>query len=303
MEQDREGRREVNAGLAPDRIRAILDQERGAEEVCFTSGEPTLVADLPRYIRWASALGYGKVSLMTNGRRLAYADYCQRLADSGLNHFYISVHGHTARLHDGLVRTPGAFAQTVAGLDNAAQLIARGVTLHSSTVVTRRNLVHMQAICAFLRGRGVQQVVFNVMQATGRADAHFERLFPSYQEIAATFARLLKDLEEDAPPVFLVDIPRCATERIPGFNRGVLEAYVHYEVGAELRCPEAPEGAGHNTRRRLPDGETVEIARADHDTWQRGKRKACSRCKYDEACPGVWKNYLKRYGWEGLKPV
>ena len=303
MEQDRDGRRTVNGALAGDKIRAILEENRGAEEVCFTSGEPTLVPDLPRYIRWASRLGYGRVSLMTNGRRLAYADYCSRLVDSGLDHFYVSVHGHTARLHDSLVRTPGAFAQTVTGLDNVGRLLARSVGLHSSTVVTRRNLGHLQAICAFLRGRRVQQVVFNVMQATGRADAHFERLFPPYQEIAATFARLIQDLDEEAPPVFLVDIPRCATERIPGFNRGVLEAYVHYEVGAELRCAQAPEGKGAETRRQLSDGETVEIARADHDTWQRSKREACKRCKYDGACPGVWNNYLKRYGWEGLDPV
>ena len=303
MEQDRQGRRRVNGALAHDKIRAILEECRGAAEVCFTSGEPTLVAALPRYIRWAAQLGYPRVSLMTNGRRLAYADYCARLVDSGLNHFYISVHGHTARLHDGLVRTPGALAQTVTGLDNAARLQARGVALHSSTVVTRRNLNHLQAIYSFLRGRAVQQVVFNVMQATGRAEAHFQRLFPPYSEIAAVFARLLKDLDEEAPPVFLVDIPRCATERIPGFNRGVLEAYTHYEVGAELRCAEAPEGEEKQTRRVLSDGETVEIARADHDTWQRSKREACGRCKYEKQCPGVWNAYLKHHGWDGLEPV
>ncbi len=282
MEQDRQGRRRVNGALTPERVRGILEQNRGSGEACFTSGEPTLVSTLPRYIRWASRLGYGRVSLMTNGRRLAYADYCAQLADAGLDHFYISIHGHNAGLHDGLVRTPGAFVQTLAGLENAAALKDRGIGLHSSTVITSRNLDALEPIYVFLREHGVEQVVFNVMQATGRADKHFERLYPRYQDISSTYDILLEGLNEDCPPVFLVDIPRCATERIPGFNRGSLEQYAHYEVEE--------------------DG-TVEIQRTDHDTWQRTKRQECSRCKEDAVCPGVWNNYLARYGWDGLDPL
>ena len=282
MEDDRKRRRRVNGALDAARVRQILEQNSGSQEACFTSGEPTLVPDLPRYIRWASRLGYGRVSVMTNGRRLAYPDYCDLLADAGLDHVYISIHGHTAKLHDGLARTPGAFHQTLAGLDNAARLAGRGVGLHSSTVVTTRNLAHLAEIYRFLRARGVQQVVFNVMQAEGRAHRHFERLYPRYPDIAAAYGSFLEQLDEQEPPVFLVDIPRCATAAIPAFNRGSLEQYVHYEVDG---------------------GATVEVRRTDHDLWQRDKRAACARCRHDAACPGVWKNYLERYGWVGLEPM
>jgi hypothetical protein len=32
-----------------------------------------------------------------------------------MNRFYISIHGHTKKLHEGLTRTPESFEQTVAG--------------------------------------------------------------------------------------------------------------------------------------------------------------------------------------------
>ena len=44
MEQDRQGRRRVNGALTPERVRGILEQNRGSGEACFTSGEPTLVS-------------------------------------------------------------------------------------------------------------------------------------------------------------------------------------------------------------------------------------------------------------------
>ena len=300
MEEDRRDRRRVNGALTPDHVRTILQQARGAREVCFTSGEPTLVQELPRYVGWARSLGYPRVSVMTNGRRLAYADYCARLVLAGISHFYLSIHGHEARLHDGLVRTPGAFAQTVAGLRNVARHTS--VTLHTSTVVNSRNYRHFAEIYPFLRDHGVTQVVFNVMQATGRAHTHFERLFLPYPEIAAAFGRFLEQLEEPLPPVFLVDIPPCATERLPQHNRGILEAYVHYEVGAQTSGPGASNQDPSPHRVAMEHGELVQISRADHDTWQRSKRPECSGCVHDAVCPGVWNNYLARHGWVGLDP-
>ena len=89
--------------------------------------------------------------------------YCAKLVKAGMNFFYVSIHGHTDKLHNGLVRTAGTFEQTVAGLDNVTRLRKFGVSLHTSTVITHRNVKYLGEIYAFLREHGVQQVVFNVM--------------------------------------------------------------------------------------------------------------------------------------------
>src|SRR5580692_4689067 len=66
MEEDRDARYVNNSAMSDERVRWILAENRGAEEVCFTSGEPTTRPELPAFVAEACALGYGKVSVMTN---------------------------------------------------------------------------------------------------------------------------------------------------------------------------------------------------------------------------------------------
>lgn len=300
MEDDRDGRYVANSAMTRERVGWILEEHRDAEEVCFTSGEPTTRAELPELVALAKGLGFRRISVMTNGRRLSHLPYAALLVKSGMTRFYVSIHGHDARLHDGLTRTPSSFAQTVAGLDAVAKLKRFGVELHTSTVVTTRNLPHMLDVYRFLRGHGVDQVVFNVMQANGRADTHFDQLFPRYGAIAAEFGRFLATVGEARPMAFLVDIPLCATEAVPDFNRGFVERYRHFDLAGQTSLP-ATRGA---ERAQSGGGRgLVLVTRQDLDDAAREKREACRACRYDSACEGVWKNYLKRYGWDELQPV
>lgn len=298
MEEDREMRYVVNSALTPDRVNRILERNAGASEVCFTSGEPTLVEELPAYASRARELGYERISVMTNARKLSFWGYAVKLVKSGMNFFYISIHGDEKRLHDSLVRTPGAFEQTLAGLDNVTKLKRFGVTLHTSTVVTKRNMPRFREIYGFLRSHGVDQVVFNVMQANGRADTYFDQLFPTYSEIASHFRRFIRETGHEEPQAFLVDIPLCTTEDIPDLNRGYVERYVHFELNDG-----APKDAAAMRAMERSDGEFLEVAREDLDFVEREKRDRCRECRYDSACEGVWKNYLSRYGWDEFEPV
>lgn len=300
MEEDRDARYVNNSAMTAERVRWVLEEHRGAEEVCFTSGEPTTRSELPEFVTWAKELGFRRISMMTNGRRAAHLAYVAALTRRGLNRLYVSIHGHEARLHEGLTRTPGSFTQTVEGLGNAAKLKRYGLELHTSTVLTRRNLPYLLEIYGFLRGLGVDQVVFNVMQANGRADTFFEQLFPRYTDIAAEFAAFLARTGEERPMAFLVDIPLCTTEGIPDFNRGYVEKYRHYDLESELRLPlardPAREGKGRGAGLLL-------VTRADLDDHGREKLPRCGTCKYSGSCEGVWKNYIKRYGWDEMKPI
>ena len=303
MEEDREARYETNSATTDDVVRWILDHNRGCEEVCFTSGEPTTNPKLPTWVRWAKEHGVHKISVMTNGRALSYERYAKGLAAAGMNRFYISIHGHEKRLHEGLTRTPGSFEQTVGGLDSIAKLKRYGVDLHTSTVITKRNLPHMREIYRFLREHGVDQVVFNIMQANGRANTYFDQIFPPYTEIAATAKTFLDaELERENPVMaFLVDIPLCTTTALPDFNRGYVESYCHYEPQAsahDVLPDDSIEG-----RRTGPGQQLVQIRRSDLDDSQRHKRAECKTCRYDSVCEGVWGNYLRRYGWDEFAPV
>jgi MoaA/NifB/PqqE/SkfB family radical SAM enzyme len=300
MEEDRDAREVNNGAMTPDRVRWILDEHKGAEEVCFTSGEPTTRQELPDFVSWARERAYSRISVMTNGRRLSHMAYAVALARAGMNRFYVSIHGHTKKLHEGLTRTPGSFEQTVAGLDSITKLKRFGVELHTSTVITDRNLPHMLDIYRFLRSHGVDQVVFNVMQANGRANTFFDQIFPPYPDIAAGFRAFIAAVGEPRPMAFLVDIPLCTTEGVPDFNRGYVEKYRHFDLATHAGLQESKK----DDRQQKGGGRgLVLVTRSDLDDEQRDKRPECSRCKYDPVCEGVWRNYLKRRGWDEFEPV
>lgn len=300
MEEDRDGRYVNNSAMTPDRVTWILEENKGAEEVCFTSGEPTTRPELQSFVAQAKSLGYKRISIMTNGRRLSQRAYAIALAKAGMNRFYISIHGHTKKLHEGLTRTPESFEQTVAGLDTIASLKRFGIELHTSTVITDRNLPHMLEIYRFLRSHGVDQVVFNVMQANGRANTFFEQIFPRYTDIAATFEKFGKDVGETRPMAFLVDIPLCTTEAIPDFNRGYIERYRHFDLASQAALPDAQRAERAQTGKGRG---LVLVTRADLDEAERVKREECASCRYASNCEGVWNNYIKRYGWDEFVPV
>jgi MoaA/NifB/PqqE/SkfB family radical SAM enzyme len=290
MEDDRERRCITNSATTDDTVRWILTESRGYEEVCFTSGEPTTNPRLAAWARLAKESGVERISLMTNGRMLSNERYAKALVAAGINRFYVSIHGHEPRLHEALTRTPGSFPQTLAGIDVIAGLKRQGIELHTSTVLTKRNLPYLGEIYDFVRARNVDQVVFNVMQANGRADTFFEQIFPAYTAVSAAAKVFLDARGQHEQPVaaFFVDIPLCTTEGLPDFNRGYVEGYVHHEPG---NC-----GAD-------PDGPMVSIRRADLDQAARCKRSECRACRYDGVCAGVWVNYVKRFGWDEFVPV
>ncbi len=302
MEEDREGRRRANSATTDEVVRWLLETNAACGEVCFTSGEPTTNERLVTWVRWAKQQGIPRISVMTNGRALSYERYTSQLLAAGMDRFYVSIHGHERKLHESLTRTPESFEQTRRGIENVARLRGPGIDLHTSTVITRRNLPHLGSIYRFLRGLGVDQVVFNAPQPHGRADTNFERLFPSYGAIAAVAEEVVvaETARERPVKAFWVDMPLCTTTRLPDFNRGYVEAYAHVEPPAEGGLLDGTQLA---ERRAGPDGELVRIERADLDEARREKRELCRQCRYDDSCEGVWVNYLRRFGWDELVPV
>ena len=280
-EDDREGRARMVGLQTPDDYLEILSEFPHRDHVCFTTGEPTLNPLLPWLVRTAADLGYREVALITNGRRLGDEAYLARLLDAGLNVLTVSIHGGNARLHDGLTRTRGSFAQTVRGIRAAA---ATDLRLHTSTVITRRNLHDLRTLLALLGRVGVEQAVLNVAKPRGRAHDRAPRVLARYDEIARTLAETLSELGPLSPPVFLEDIPLCATQGIPESFRGTLEDNVRFDL------VEAP---GARPRYEAHDRAWTERA-------LRTKRPECSRCSDEPGCPGVWTRYLEVHGWVGL---
>jgi MoaA/NifB/PqqE/SkfB family radical SAM enzyme len=272
--------------MTPERMWRVLAEHPGRDDVMFTTGEPTLSPNLAAYVGWARDLGYGRIGVTTNGRRLGYEAYTRSLLDRGLNHFVLSIHGPDAKTHDGLTRVRGSFDQVLAGLRLLARLKPEyGLSLHTSTVVTTRNCHRFPEQYELFRGLAVDQVIFNLLQPLGRAACLLDHIAPRYGETVQEFRRLVEAVGADPrPPLFFVDLPLCVSEGLPNRMRGWLEVatFIQYDDDG------APE---HRT------------TRTHKEQVHRIKRAECASCRYDPHCLGVWRNYVEAFGWDEMVPV
>jgi radical SAM protein with 4Fe4S-binding SPASM domain len=144
----------------------VLDKawELGIPHIIFTGGEPTLRDDLPELVAHAEKNGQ-ITGLNTNARRLADPRYVEKLVTAGLDHVQITVESNDAEVHDLMVRTKGAFPQTVRGLKNA---LASPLYVMTNTTMLRTNAHTIPDTLDFLADNGVRTVGLNALIYSGR---------------------------------------------------------------------------------------------------------------------------------------
>jgi radical SAM protein with 4Fe4S-binding SPASM domain len=143
----------------------VIDRlwEIGIPHVVFTGGEPTLRSDLPKLVAYAQMKGQ-ITGLNTNGRRLSDAHFVRRLVEAGLDHVQVTVESHDPAIHDAMVRTRGAWQQTIAGLRNA---LDTPLFVMTNTTMLRQNSTSIGNTLDFLAGLGVPTVGLNALIYSG----------------------------------------------------------------------------------------------------------------------------------------
>jgi radical SAM protein with 4Fe4S-binding SPASM domain len=152
--------------LSTGNWKRILDKawELGIPHIIFTGGEPTMRDDLPELVAHAEKNGQ-ITGLNTNARRLSDPRYVEKLVAAGLDHVQITLESNDAGVHDGMVRTKGAFPQTVKGLKNA---LASPLYVMTNTTMLRTNAHSIPATLDFLADTGVPTVGLNALIHSGR---------------------------------------------------------------------------------------------------------------------------------------
>jgi cyclic pyranopterin phosphate synthase len=172
-------------------------------------------------------------------------------------------------MHDPVTRTRGSFEQTLEGLRNAsARKAGADLRLVTSTVVHSRNLARLREILDLLSSLDVDAMVLNVVEPSGEALTHFERLVLPYEETAAGIRTALSGFAHKGR-VVVEGIPVCLCE---GFLEctGMREE-IHLLEGGEIRA--LPVDRNHT------------------------KPESCTGCRHTHLCPGVFVEYVKRRGW------
>jgi radical SAM protein with 4Fe4S-binding SPASM domain len=149
-----------------DQWKNILDQlwSLGIPHIVFTGGEPTLREDLPELIAHAEKNGQ-ITGINTNGRRLADKQFLSRLLDAGLDHAQITLESHIPKIHDHMVKSKGAWQQTVSGLRNA---LDSRLYIMTNTTLLQDNSPELSGTLTFLHEMAVPTVGLNALIYSGK---------------------------------------------------------------------------------------------------------------------------------------
>lgn len=177
--------------LGTEQWYAILDRlwQLSIPHIVFTGGEPTLREDLPQLIAHAESNGQ-ITGINTNGRRLAREGYVDQLRDAGLDHIQITFESHVPEIHDRMVNHPGAWKETLTGLEKALQ---SGLFVMTNTTMLTDNVEHLEGTLQFLARLGVPTVGLNALIYSGRGSKVGTGLPESRLPELLTVARQMTD--------------------------------------------------------------------------------------------------------------
>ncbi len=154
--------------LNTNEAKALIDTfpQVGQPIIIFTGGEPMMRPDLYELIRHATSLGLRCV-LSPNGT-LITQENTTRIKKAGIQRCSISIDGPSAELHDAFRGVPGAFAQSLRGIQH---LKDADIAFQINTTVTRDNLPYFKDIFSLCQELGAVAWHIFLLVPTGRAAA------------------------------------------------------------------------------------------------------------------------------------
>jgi len=190
-----------------ERFKDLLDQIRAEgrfDRLILSGAEVTTCDALEQYAACAAASGwFQKIQIQTNGRRLAEGNYLRRLAASGINEFFVSIHG-PEQVHDAMVGCRGAFGQTLQGLDN---LEALAVNVISNTVLTRANVAGIPALMSLLGSRRIgEHHLWNYFPMEG---SDTKDMVVDLGTLNQLLPKMVDALDRSGRPLVLKGFPEC----------------------------------------------------------------------------------------------
>jgi len=252
--------------------------KQNKREVVFTGGEPCLHPDFLELVKIAKDLKFKEIQIQTNGRLLAYKDFCSKVIRAGATQFSPALHGANAKTHDFLTCAKGSFKQTIQGIKNLKELNQYVLT---NTVITSKNYKQLPKIAEILVDLDVNQFQFAFIHLGGTAWQNKDWIVPKKSQI---MPYLKKGLD-----IGLKAGKRVTTEAIPYcFMQG------YEDCIAEKIIPDS----------MVFDADFVV---EDYAKYRKNKGKVrgsnCLKCKYDRICEGPWKEYPELFGWDEFKPI
>ena len=255
--------------------------KRGVKNIDFTGGEPTLCKNLLELVKYAKELGYTNRTLVTNGRRLSYQDYCKKIVLAGINRIVISFDGPDKTVAEAVTRSPGSFRQTMKAMSNVKLL--KVIELGATIVINSINYKHVSCSIEKLLELdvdfiNVQFLLPYVKDKNVPCALLPSSCIPSYSD-SVTYLKAALDKYSDKKKIHVHFIPFCYMK---GYENFVLDESIKTDRKAvNFR------GFCYNIGEHLLKGSE--------------KNEKCIDCVYNSKCVGFFPSYSKEFGITNLK--
>ena len=234
-------------------------------------GEPTISPHLPALLQHLRLHGFAEIIVQTNAVRLSDNTFLDKLISAGLSSLIVSVHGHTAELHDRQTQHKHGFARTLMGIENA---IARGLRVQTNTVITSANKDNLGDIASLVTALGCSHLNFSNLHPVGSATMVLDRLLVSFDEVVPSLRTVIARLTSTGVTISVEGFPDCVVRS--------LSAQSIESLGRRVRM---------FMRGRVLDNYDDFM----HST-QRSYHGVCAACGAKSICGGIYPEYLTRFG-------
>jgi len=158
---DQHGHRTLTLGTIDSWLTIFADLHP-SPNVIFLGGEPTLHPDLSMAVKRSRELGYGSVTVDTNG--YLFNDILNRVTPDEVDYFSFSLDGPSPEVNDPL-RGAGSYANCTKGIQEAKR---QGFSASLIYTVSRANIDHLHRMPPLLAELGVDRFFVQVIGIRGK---------------------------------------------------------------------------------------------------------------------------------------
>ncbi len=215
---------------------AVFAQPDHMTNVIFLGGEPTLHPDLATCVRHARNLGYGSITIDTNG--YLFHDILNQVTPDEVDYFSFSLDGATAPTNDS-IRGRGCYDQCLKGI---RQAVARGFNTSLIYTVSTANLHELEMMVPLLKELEIHRFFIQVIGLRGKSATGTLTSDPSQspQVTSAQWMEMIPGVAEKAAGLGItVTYPKVFLKADEPFECAGLAAknFFIFPNGRVYRCP------------------------------------------------------------------
>lgn len=257
-----------------------IAKQQGYKKIGFSGGEPTVVKELEKIIKFAKKTGFNFIRIQTNGIRLSDYKFAKRLKDAGLTYCKFSFSTYQPEIHDKLTGIKGSWEKAVKGLENMKKLKVR---LGNNILINKFNYNKLDKIVEFFLNKGISNFVIIYPIYTGNMKKNHKKIGIPLYKCSEHFLKATKLMEKHnlSNEILFLNITPC-----------FLKGYENNVIGI----------SAFNTVVKSPEGVKTDLDESANSHKIKNKN-ICNKCVYYKECPGIDKTYIELFGWKGFKAV